>query len=46
MVARHLRLEAEISAPEMPKQPIKQHLREVLARPAYALKLRRVPRED
>ena len=46
MVARHLRLEAEIDAPEMPKLPIKQYLREVLARPAYALKLRQVPRDD
>jgi uncharacterized SAM-binding protein YcdF (DUF218 family) len=46
MVARHLRLTAEIDAPQMPHLPLRQHLREILARPAYALKLRQVPRGD
>lgn len=46
MVARHLRLDAEISAPEAPPRTLKLHLREALARPAYALKLRRIPRDD
>ncbi len=46
MVARHLRLSAEIDAPQMPQMPLRQHLREIVARPAYALKLLRVPRDD
>jgi len=46
MVARHLRLDAEISSPKMPTLPVRQHLREALARPAYAIKLRRTPRDD
>ncbi len=46
MVARHLRLTAEIDAPQMPHIPLRQHLREILARPAYALKLRKLPRGD
>ncbi|MFG5383706.1 YdcF family protein [Yoonia sp. R2-816] len=45
MVARHLQLQAELSAPKTPHIPLKQHLREALARPAYALKLRRLPRD-
>ena len=45
MVARHLQLDAQISSPEIPKLPIRQHIREILARPAYAIKLRRLPRD-
>lgn len=42
MVARHFRLRAEISCPELPHIPVRQHLREALALPAYAIKLRRL----
>ncbi|WP_108385075.1 YdcF family protein [Yoonia sediminilitoris] len=40
MVARHLRLNARVSAPKHPHPPIKHQIRETLARLAYAYKLR------
>lgn len=46
MVAKHLRLKADISCPQMPHLPIRQYLREAFARPAYAIKLRGIPRDD
>ncbi|WP_342076568.1 YdcF family protein [Yoonia sp. SS1-5] len=43
MVARHFGLQADMSSPDMPRLPLREHLREVVARPAYAWKLRRLP---
>lgn len=42
MVARHFGLRAEVAAPQMPYIPIRQYIREAVARPAYAIKLRRL----
>lgn len=44
MVARHFHLRPQLSCPDLPHIALQQHLREALARPAYALRLRRTPR--
>lgn len=46
MVARHFHLRAEITFPRAAGFPLKQYLREIVALPAYAARLRRIPRED
>ncbi|MDX8347095.1 YdcF family protein [Cognatiyoonia sp. IB215446] len=44
MVARHFGLRATLDCPRSDRRHIRQHLRELIARPAYAMKLRREPR--
>ena len=44
MVARHFRLQATADCPKPEQWNIRHHLREMLARPAYALKLRGISR--
>ena len=46
MVARHLGLSATLSCPAAPALQLRQILREVFARRAYMLKLRRISPED
>lgn len=46
MVARHFGLNASLSCPPPTRSHLRQHLREMIALPAYAWKLRRTPRED
>ena len=45
MVARHFGLQAEVSSPADARLNLKTRVREVLARPAYAVKLARLKRE-
>ncbi|MEM9787257.1 MAG: YdcF family protein [Pseudomonadota bacterium] len=44
LVARHFGLRADVDCPASDKWQLRHHLREMLARPAYALKLRHEPR--
>jgi len=44
MVARHFALSATVDCPVSDRLHLKQHLRELLARPVYAARLRRLPR--
>ena len=45
MVARHFGFNATVSSPRPNRSHLKQHLREAIALPAYAIKLRKTPRQ-
>ncbi len=44
MVATHFGLRATMDCPAPDSWPIRHHIRETLALPAYAIRLRRIPR--